>query len=218
MTETERNAGEAGIFVAGVVEDLLHQDLLDLVADLERCEGQDITGESGVDAVYEERRLAFRAGRREGFADRRVGGRGMDEPHQGGGEHINAAPQGPAHLFNGLHGTRLAIGGVDNAIGLQVEQGADIICAQDPGLLREIGDLGGVLPEFFGTKGMETHQFVVWMHDDMAQAVIADVSASPMNHPICHDPAPLYHRCSRIASMIDEFFSASGKRFRPSRG
>ena len=92
------------------------------IDEAERGQGQQISGEPGIDPVDVHRRRSLAARALERVTEPRIGVRRVDEPDERGPDHVRPSGQERCQFLERRIGPRLGLRGVDDTVGPELHQ------------------------------------------------------------------------------------------------
>lgn len=104
-----------------------------------------------------------------------------DQPDHRCADDIGAGREELRHLFDRFRRSRLALRGVNHAVGTEVHQRIDIVGSDDAGWFVQSTQLRRVLADLLSTGGVHSDQFEIWPADDRPQRMSAYVSGGELN-------------------------------------
>ena len=173
------------LVVGGVVEHLGHPHLVDLLADARQHQGQGVVGEPGVDPVDEDRDPALDGGVHHGGVHPLIGDpvRVLQE-HRARRNNVDARTQHGLHVCERCEQAVVGHGGVDDHVGLEGEDGVDVVGGGHTEGAAEPGQLAGVLADLVGVGHPDTDQLQVRAGVDAGDGVLADVPGAPSDDTV----------------------------------
>ena len=172
-----------GVVPGGVVDDLHHPDGADVLAQPEGPDGDAGVAVAGVDARGEEGRPALLAGGLQLVAE--PGLLGVQQGHERRVDHVLARRQHPADVVDHLAGADVGVGRVADAVGVEGEQGVDVLGGGDAHRV-DAAQLTGVAAGLVVAVDPEADQLEIGVVDDGGHGVDADGARRPLDDLVAH--------------------------------
>ena len=169
----------------GVVHDLEHPDLADLLAEGQRVHGDAGVAEAGVDAGRVEAGATLQAGGVDPVVHAVAGGLREQQRHVRRVHHVLPAREHAADVVDDAVGAEVGVGGVADAVGLEVEQRVRILRGDHAGR-GAAAELAGVVAGLAVGVDPQPGQLELGMGHDGGHGVDPDGARRPLDHSVAH--------------------------------